>query len=108
VEVTPHARFTRQGDDILIDLPVPVWIAALGGQVEVPTLGGPVMMKIPPGTRDGQTFRLRGRGMPHLRGLGSGDQLVKIHLMLPDPLTLRDRELFEEMRRLHEGKAARV
>lgn len=108
IQTRPHPVFNRQGDDILVELPIPVWTAALGGEVEVPTLGGRVTMRIPPGTQEGQTFRLRGQGMPHLRGGGAGDQLVRIHLRLPDPLTQRDRELFEEMRRLHEGKTARV
>ena len=68
----------------------------------MPTLGDAMTMTIPAGTRDGRTFRLRGQGMPHVRGGGAGDELVKVRLVLPDPLTPRDRELFEEMRRLHE------
>jgi curved DNA-binding protein len=106
VEIAPHPMFTRAADDILAEVTVPVWTAALGGTVEVPTPGGPVTMKIPEGTRDGRTLRLRGRGMPHLRGEGAGDELVKIRLALPHPLTAKDRELFEEMRRQHEGTAA--
>jgi len=82
-----------------------VWTAALGGAAQVPTLGGQVTMTIPAGTRDGRTFRLRGQGMPHLRGDGAGDLLVKVRLSLPDPLTPRDRALFEEMRTLHTDKA---
>jgi curved DNA-binding protein len=107
VQIAPHPTFTRIQDDIVCEVPVPVWTAALGGTVEVPTLGGPVTMTVPAGTRDGRTLRLRGRGMPHLRGEGAGDELVKVRLVLPDPLTPRDRELLEEMRRLHEGAAAR-
>jgi curved DNA-binding protein len=106
VQIRPHAVFTRQDDDIIYEAPVPVWIAALGGEIQVPTLGGSVAMKIPPGTLGGQTLRLRGQGMPHVRGEGAGDQLVKIRLMLPEPLTARDRELLEEMRRQHEARAA--
>jgi len=107
VQIAPHPIFTRAEDDILCEIRVPVWTAALGGKVEVPTLAGGVSMTIPEGTPDGRTLRLRGRGMPHLRGGGTGDELVKIRLTLPHPLTSRDRELLEEMRRLHEGTAAK-
>lgn len=107
VQIAPHPLFTRLDDDVQIEVAVPVWVAALGGTVEVPTLGGGVTMTIPPDTQDGRTFRLRGRGMPHLRGEGAGDELVKVRLTLPHPLTPRDRELLEEMRRLHEAKAAK-
>lgn len=102
VEVLPHPVFTRDGDDISCAVEIPVWTAALGGEVQAPTLGGPVTLKVPAGTRDGQAFRLRGRGMPHVRSGGAGDELARVRLVLPRPLTDRDRELFEEMRRLHE------
>jgi DnaJ-class molecular chaperone len=107
VEIAPHPLFTRVEDDVQFELAVPVWVAALGGTVEVPTLGGPVTMTIPPDTHDGRTFRLRGRGLPHLRGGGAGDELVKVRLALPHPLTPRDRELLEEMRRLHDARPAK-
>jgi curved DNA-binding protein len=107
VQFAPHPTFTRIQDDILCEVAVPVWTAALGDTVEVPTLGGRVTVTIPQGTQDGRTLRLRGRGMPHLRGEGAGDELVKIRLALPDPLTPKDRELLEEIRRLHEGTAAK-
>ncbi len=105
VRVRPHAMFVRDDDNLSVEVAVPVWTAALGGEAEVPTPGGPVRMTIPPASRDGRTFRLRGRGMPHLRGRGAGDLLAKIRLALPDPLTSRDRELLEEMRRAHEPAA---
>ena len=107
VQIAAHPVFSRQDDDVQCEVPVPVWTAALGGAVEVPTLGGSVTMTIPSGTQDGRIFRLRGRGFPHLRGAGAGDELVKIRLALPHPLTPKDRELLEEMRRLHEGSAAK-
>ena len=103
VDVAPHPVFTRDGDDIICAVEVPVWTAALGGEVQAPTLGGPVTLTIPAGTRDGQIFRLRGRGMPRVRGGGAGDELARVRLVLPQPLTDRDRELFEEMRRQHEA-----
>ncbi len=103
VEVLPHPVFTRDGDDITCAADVPVWTAALGGEVQAPTLGGPVTVTSPAETREGRTLRLRGRGMPHVRGGGAGDELVRVRLTLPQPLTERDRQLFEEMRRLHEA-----
>jgi curved DNA-binding protein len=107
VQISPHPVFTRVEDDLHCEVTVPVWTAALGGTVDVPTITGRATMTIPPGTQEGQTFRLRGQGMPHLRGAGAGDELVKVRLTLPQPLTPRDRELFEEMRRLHEGQTAK-
>jgi curved DNA-binding protein len=107
VRIQPHPVFTRQDDDVLCDIEVPIWVAALGGTVDVPTLGGPVAMTIPPGTHAGQTFRLRGRGMPRQHETKvAGDQLVRVRLALPQPLTARDRELLEEMRRQHETRTA--
>jgi DnaJ-class molecular chaperone len=105
VDVLPHPIFTRDGDDISTTVEVPVWTAALGGTVEAPTLGGPVTLTIPQGTRGGQVFRLRGRGMPHVRGGGAGDEFARMRLALPEPLTDADRRLFEELRRLHEPAA---
>ncbi|HEX4835401.1 MAG TPA: J domain-containing protein [bacterium] len=107
VQIRPHPVVTREDDDISTEVAIPVWIAALGGEVEVPTLQGSATMRIPPGTQGGQTFRLRGQGMPHLRGGGAGDELVRVRLALPEPLTARDRELFEEMRRLHDVRGAK-
>ncbi len=104
VQIAPHPLFIRVEDDVHYELAVPVWVAAFGGPVEVPTLGGRVTMTIPAETQDGRTFRLRGRGLPHLRAGGAGDELVKVRLALPQPLTPRDRELLEEMRRLHETR----
>ncbi len=107
VRLRPHPVFTLQGDDLGSEVAVPVWVAALGGEVAVPTLRGPVRMRIPAGTQGGRTFRLRGQGMPRAQG-GAGDQLVKVRLALPEPLTPRDRELFDEVRRQHEAHAART
>ncbi len=107
VQIRPHPVFTRQEDDLACEVAVPVWTAALGGEARVPTLQGSVTMKIPAGTQSGRTLRLRGQGMPHVRGGGAGDELVKVRLALPEPLTPRDRELLEEMRRLHDARAAK-
>ncbi|HHS97481.1 MAG TPA: J domain-containing protein [Chloroflexi bacterium] len=106
VRVAPHPRFERRGDDLYTTVPVDLYTAVLGGKVRVETLAGPVMLTIPPGTQNGQTFRLRGKGMPKLRQKGQyGDLYARVEVRLPTRLTPRQRELFEELRRLsQEGR----
>lgn len=99
VEVLPKPGFERRGDDLATEVRVPMADAALGAEVSVPTLEGPVAMKIPPGTQPGTVLRLRGRGMPSLRGRGVGDQLVTVRVQIPTRLTTRQRSLIEELRR---------
>jgi DnaJ-class molecular chaperone len=82
------------------DLPVAVAEAALGAEVEVPTLRGKVSMKIPPETSGGRTFRLPGYGMPRLKGGGAGDQYARIKVVMPSGLSARERQIFEELKRL--------
>jgi DnaJ-class molecular chaperone len=100
VTVAPHPRFERKGADLHVDLPLPVTVAALGGEVSVPTLRGQVTMKIPAETSSGKTFRLRGYGMPHLKGGGAGDELVRVQIVIPTGLSPREKELFEELKKL--------
>jgi DnaJ-class molecular chaperone len=100
VRVAPHPTFERREDDIHVELPLTPWEAALGTEVEVPTLRGKVSMKIPPETSSGKAFRLPGYGLPHLRGGGQGDQLVRTKIVIPTALTPREKELFEELHRL--------
>ncbi len=100
VTVRPHPLFERKGDDLYLELPLTVAEAALGTEVRVPTLKGHVSMKIPPETSGGKTFRLPGYGMPRLKGGGTGDQYVKIKVVLPSGLTAREKALFEELGRL--------
>ena len=96
VRVRPHPLFSRQGFDVLCEVPVSFSQAALGAQIEVPTLDGKVKMRVPPGTQSGKLFRLRGKGIP--RGEGSrGDQHVRIVLETPTNVTPRQRELLEEL-----------
>ena len=98
VTVLPHPIFKRQGDDLHCEVPVDLYTAVLGGEVRVPTLEGDVMLKIPPGTQGGQTFRLRGKGMPNLRNPRQrGDLYVKVRLQVPQDLSQRERELFREL-----------
>jgi DnaJ-class molecular chaperone len=100
VRLLPHPLLERRDDDLHLDLSVAVWEAALGAEVEVPTLSGKVTMRIPPETSSGKTFRLPGYGVPHVRGGGRGDQYVRVKVVLPSDLSPRERELFEELRRL--------
>lgn len=98
VEVQPHPRFERRGDDLLVTVDVPVVDAALGGEVRVPTLKGrSLALKVPAGTQSGRSFRLAGQGMPR-RGGGYGDLLVRAQLRLPEPLTPEQRGLFARLR----------
>ena len=87
LEVRPHEIFERHGSDIYCEVPVNFVIAVLGGEVEVPTLEGKIMMKIPPGTQGSRVFRLRGKGIAHLHEYGRGDQLVRVQIDVPIDLT---------------------
>jgi DnaJ-class molecular chaperone len=84
LEVLPDPRFTREGDDIILELPVSLYEAVLGGAVRVPTATGAVTMTVPKGSNTGTTLRLKGKGVPR-RGGGAGDQLVKLKVVLPRP-----------------------
>jgi molecular chaperone DnaJ len=97
LSVKQHEFFIRDGDDILYDLPVNVAQAALGTEVEVPTLEGKTKLKIPAGSQTGTVFRLKGQGIHHLHGSGRGDQLVTLFVVTPDKLTKQQRQLLEEL-----------
>ncbi len=87
LHVKEHDLFKRDGEDLHCDVPIPFPIAALGGIVKVPTIGGAAELKIPAGTQTGSVFRLRGKGVPSVRGLGRGDQHVRIHVEVPTNLS---------------------
>ncbi len=103
VEVQPHAAFRREGNDLLTEVSVTLPQALLGAELSVPTLDGSVVMKIPAGTQGGSTFRLRGKGMPELRGGGAGDELVTVNVQIPKNLSSRQKELVEELARSLQG-----
>lgn len=84
IHVAPHPHFTRSGNDILLELPVALHEAVLGGKIRVPTTGGAVTMSIPAGSNSGDTLRLKGKGIPAAGGGAPGDQLVTLRVMLPD------------------------
>ena len=100
VRVVPHPLFERREDDLYVELPIAVWEAALGTEVEVPTLRGKVSMKIPPETSSGRVFRLPGYGLPHVKGGGRGDQYIRVRIALPPSLTAQERALFGQLRDL--------
>jgi molecular chaperone DnaJ len=99
LRVKPHADFTRDEDDLIYELPLNVAQAALGATIEVPTLEGePVPLKVEAGTQPGEVFAIRGRGVPHLRGSGRGDLLVRANVVTPTKLTDEQRDLLERLR----------
>lgn len=100
ISVKPHAIFAREDNDVLCEIPISFVQAALGCEVEVPTLDGKVSMKVPDGTQSGRMFRLRGKGIPQLQGYGRGDQLVIIKVETPCNLNKRQRELLEEFAKI--------
>ncbi|MDR7518896.1 MAG: DnaJ C-terminal domain-containing protein [Armatimonadota bacterium] len=100
VSVAPHRLFERTDDDLTIEVPVTMSEAALGAEVEVPTLEDRVKVVIPAGTQSGQRLRLKGLGMPRARGDGRGDLYVRVRVTTPTRLTRRERELLEELQRL--------
>ena len=101
VRVTPHGRFERKGDDLHTTVSVPLTVAVLGGEAEVPTLEGKRQIKIPPGTPSGRVFRLRSLGLPSLEEKGRrGDVFATLNLEMPRKLSDREHELFEELRAL--------
>ncbi len=95
VHVRPHALFGRKGDDLTLELPITFSEAALGSQVKVPTLNGPVTLKVPAGTPSGKTFRLKGKGAP--RGKGHGDLLVTTAVDVPEKLSKQEKQLLQQL-----------
>jgi curved DNA-binding protein len=103
--VLPHQTFTREGDDLRVAVPVDLYTALLGGEVQVPAMERPVVLNIPAGTQNGRTFRLKGLGMPKLRHPEQhGDLYAEASVVLPSRLSDQERSLFEELRDLQQGK----
>ncbi|HWQ28319.1 MAG TPA: molecular chaperone DnaJ, partial [Dehalococcoidia bacterium] len=97
VQVRPHPLFRRDEDDLIYELPVNFAQAALGSEVSVPLIDGSTKLKVPPGTQSGHLFRLRGKGVPHLRGGGRGDMLVVVDVTVPTELSDEQRQLLERL-----------
>ncbi len=96
VHVKEHPLFIRQDTEVICEVPISFTTAALGANIEVPTLDGKVKMKIPPGTQSGKVFRLKGKGIPSLNGYQRGDQHVRVFVEVPAHLTAKQKEALEK------------
>ncbi len=96
IGVKPHQAFKRDGSDLYIESMISFTKASLGGEIEVPTLEGKVKMKVPAGTQSGKVFRIRGKGMPDLRGYSKGDEFVVVKVRVPTSLTSKQKKILEE------------
>jgi len=97
VQVLPDQRFMREGDDLYRIEMITFPQAALGAEISVPTLEGPTIVKVQPGTQPGETVRVKGRGMPRMRGYGKGDLIVRLGIVIPEKLTSQQRILVEQL-----------
>ena len=102
ITVRPHPLFQRSGDDLNVEVEIPLTVAVLGGEVQVPTPKGKLALKIPAETQNGRTFRLAGQGMPHLGKSSRGVLLAKVRVILPDKLSDKEKELFEQLDKLRQ------
>ncbi len=100
ISVKPHQLFEWKGDDLYVEMAVPLTAAVLGGEIQVPTPKGKLMLKIPPETQNGRVFRLAGQGMPHLGNSSHGDLLARVSVVLPTKLSAEEKKLFEQLSRL--------
>lgn len=98
IEVAPDPRFTRDGANLITDLKLTPWEAALGAKVPIESIDGHVELSVPAGASSGQTLRLRGRGMPQGGAARRGDLLVRVKIVLPPSLTDEQRKLFEQLK----------
>ncbi|MGB8909925.1 MAG: DnaJ C-terminal domain-containing protein [Candidatus Cybelea sp.] len=105
VKLDEDPTYKRKGDDLYVDLPVSIYDLVLGGDVDVPTLSGQVAMTIPAGTQNNRLLRLAGRGLPQVKGKGTGDQYVRLIGQLPQNLSDKEKKLFKELASLRNGKA---
>ncbi|MBW1982601.1 MAG: molecular chaperone DnaJ [Deltaproteobacteria bacterium] len=104
LHVNPHDFFERDGNDLYCRVPVSMVSAALGDTIDIETLAGPQTITIPPGTQSGELIRLKGEGVPNLRGYGRGDLLIEIQVETPKRLTKRQRELLREFEEIEKSK----
>jgi molecular chaperone DnaJ len=101
ISVRPHEFFRREGNDIVCTVPITFTEAALGTKIEVPSIEGKTLLRIPPGTQSGQKFRLRGKGAPSLRGEVRGNQIVEVRVIVPKVADERSKEILKELARLN-------
>ena len=107
VRVRPDSRFRREGSDLHVSVPIPYLGAILGGEVEVPTMTGRVMLTVPPGSQNGRSFRLSGKGMPRLGGGTPGALVATLKVVLPESLNAEQEELFERLRRIEDAEGGK-
>lgn len=100
LQVQPHDIFQRQGDDVIVPIPITYTQAALGAEIEIPGLEGPETVSLPPGTQNGEDFRLKERGIPHLRGRGRGDLVAVVFVEVPRTLSSEEEELLRQLAEL--------
>lgn len=103
LHVRPHDLFERRDQDIICEVPIPLHVAALGGEIEAPTIHGAAKVRIPAGTQSGHVFRLRGRGVVNPHSGLHGDHLVRVVIEVPQRLSSRQKQLIEEMGRVLEA-----
>jgi molecular chaperone DnaJ len=103
ITVQEHPIFARHGDDLYCEVPISFTQAALGAQIEIPTLAGRAVLKIPPGSQTGTELRVKGKGLPNVRGYGRGDLVARIFVEVPTHLTAKQRDVLEEYARLENG-----
>jgi molecular chaperone DnaJ len=97
IDVKDHPVFDRDGDDIICDIPISFPLAALGGKIEVPTLDGHHDLKIPAGTQSQKIFTLKGKGLPRVRGVGRGNEYVRVTVWVPTKVSAEEREILEKL-----------
>lgn len=102
IKIRPHAVYERRDNDLYVDASVDYVTAALGGEIQIPTLTGRVTMKVPPSTRGGKTFRLPGQGMPKLKESGRGNLYAKVRIQIPEAIGVKERQLLEEIKKLRQ------
>ncbi len=98
VNIKPDKLFERQDDDIYVNVAIPFSLAVLGGEIKIPTIDKEVKIRIRPGTQSGTMMRLRENGVPHLHGRGSGDQYIRINVLVPEKLSKNQKSIVEEMK----------
>ena len=103
IGVKEHPLFARHGDDLYCEMPIGFTQAALGAQIEIPTISGRATLKIPAGSQTGSEFRIKGKGLPNVRGYGRGDLVARIFVEVPAHLTAKQRDLLEQYARLEDG-----
>ncbi len=104
IQVEQDKVFQRVGDDIYVDVKVPISLAVLGGVIEAPTIDGKISLRVPAGTQPGSMIRIRGQGVPHVNGRGAGSQYVRIAIDVPTKLTNDQKKLFEELQKSYDPK----